>query len=519
MDSVDAESPESDRDTRGLIRLGLWPAMGLVALLLALGWLYDFETVLDEISDQALMAGRLVFTMLVLGAGWQLRRSILELAAREARAATLAGHDLLSGLPNRLLFTQLLDHEIARHQRQSAPFALMYLDLDRFKEINDQHGHDAGDRMIVAVTQRIAESLRASDRMGRFGGDEFAVLQVNVREPHEAVALARRILDSMRKPFDLNGRQVFAGVSIGIAICPSNASDRQELMHLADIALYRAKNEGRNRFAFFEARMGDELRRRKSFEDELAEAIAKGQLSLDYQPLMNADGNKIVGVEALVRWPHPVHGIIPPADFIGLAEDRGLIMPLGEWVLRRACEDARAWPDLKIAVNVSPIQFRQKEFVPRVLRILEETEFDPNRLEIELTESVILGDAEGAEIAMMTLRDKGIRLALDDFGTGYSSLIYLRRFAFDKIKIDRLFVQSIEPTGESGIIVQSIVQLGRALGMTVTAEGIETIEQRQVLEAMGCHELQGYYFSRPVPASNISTLLEAQNGIRESSAA
>ncbi|MDB5651555.1 MAG: hypothetical protein JWL62_3075 [Hyphomicrobiales bacterium] len=464
------------------------------------------------------LAGRVVYSILVVAAGLLLRRSILGLAAREKQAATLAQHDQLCGLPNRLLFTHLLDRELSSRKPQS-PFALMYLDLDRFKEVNDRYGHDVGDRMLVAMTKRIGESLRATDQLGRLGGDEFAILQTNVRGPRDAEALARRVLESMRKPFDLGGQQIFAGVSIGIAFFPENASDRQELMHLADNALYRAKNEGRNRFAFFEERMGDELRRRKSYEDELAEAIDNGALMLEYQPLMSADGARMVGVEALVRWPHPVRGIIPPVDFIGLAEDRGLIHPLGEWVLRRACEDARAWPQLKIAVNVSPIQFRHKEFVSKVLRILDETGFDPNRLELELTESVVIDDAEVAEMAMIMLRDKGIRLALDDFGTGYSSLIYLRRFALDKIKIDRSFVQSLEETGESGIIVESITHMARALGLTVTAEGVETIEHRRALEALGCHELQGYYFSRPVSAAAISGMLDEKQITPECTAA
>ena len=278
-------------------------------------------------------------------------------------------------------------------------------------------------------------------------------------------------------------------------------------MRRADLALYRAKNEGRNRLAFFEARMGEELRLRKSAEDELRQAIDNGLLTVLYQPVVTADTQRLVAVEALVRWPHPTRGTVLPDDFIGLAEDRGLILPLGEWVLRRACSDAKSWGDLRVAVNVSPVQFRQKEFVATVAKIIAETELDPSRLELELTEGVVVEDADQAENAIIDLRAMGVRLALDDFGTGYSSLIYLRRFAFDKIKIDRSFLQSMESTGESAIIVHSIVHLGRALGLTVTAEGIETQEQHRFLQALGCHELQGYLFSKPVGPEAITRMV------------
>ncbi|MBV8849168.1 MAG: EAL domain-containing protein, partial [Methylobacteriaceae bacterium] len=435
------------------------------------------------------------------------RRVARVLVESEARAQQLAGQDLLSGLPNRALFNQYLDAEIGRTQRTGSAFALFYLDLDRFKEINDSFGHDAGDRLIQASTQRVSTILRGGDRIARLGGDEFAILQTEVRSPRDCEKLAKRILQEMAQPFDLGDQKVFAAMSIGIALHPHDAQDSNELMRRADLALYRAKNEGRNRFCFFEQRMGEELRMRKTVEDELRAAIDRDELIAQYQPILSADGEKLVGVEALVRWRHPVHGLISPERFVGLAEDSGLILPLGEWMLRRACSDARRWPNLYVAVNVSPIQFRNSAFPTAVERILKETGMEPSRLELELTEGVLIKDADQAENAIIELRAKGVRLALDDFGIGYSSLIYLRRFAFDKIKIDKSFLQSMEMTGESAIILHSIVHLGRALGLTVTAEGIENEDQQRFLQALGCHELQGFLYSQPVDADELTALV------------
>jgi diguanylate cyclase (GGDEF)-like protein len=464
-----------------------------------------------RLGDQRDRSKALVIPLLAsfaaCGAGFVCFYTTRELAKSESIAIEMAGHDRLSGLPNRSLFSQFLDAEISRVARKGGGLALLYLDLDRFKEINDSFGHDAGDRMIVSVAHRMMQVSRGGDKVARFGGDEFAILQTDIRSPRDCELLARRLLSAVNEPFDLGERQAHAGISIGIALCPQDAIDRQELMRRADLALYRAKNEGRNRLAFFEARMGEELRLRKRAEDELRQAIDKGLLTVLYQPVVTADTQRLVAVEALVRWPHPTRGTVLPDDFIGLAEDRGLILPLGEWVLRRACSDASSWGDLRVAVNVSPVQFRQKEFVATVARIIAETELDPSRLELELTEGVIVEDADQAENAIIDLRAMGVRLALDDFGTGYSSLIYLRRFAFDKIKIDRSFLQSMESTGESAIIVHSVVQLGRALGLTVTAEGIETHEQHRFLQALGCHELQGYLFSKPVGAEAITRMV------------
>ena len=430
-----------------------------------------------------------------------------DLARSQAQSQELLGRDPLSGLANRLFFGQRLDGALAALPEMDSALAVLFIDLDRFKDVNDTYGHKAGDELIQLVAQRLVNVIRSTDTLARFGGDEFAIIQTGLRSAADAEGLAKRILDALTQPFAISDTQVIVGASIGVALAPENGNNRETLMRLADTALYQAKSEGRNRYSFFQARMDETIRMRKTVEDDLRRAITENELVLEYQPLFSSDGEKIVGLEALVRWPHPTKGLISPSEFIAIAEERGLIMPLGEWVLRRACEDCKRWPDIRIAVNVSPIQFRHRNYVETVVRVLEETNFDPTRLELELTEGVVVEDADAAEDAMMELRALGVHLALDDFGTGYSSLIYLRRFAFDKIKIDRSFLESMEATGESAILVHSIVHLGRALGLTVTAEGVETKEQHRFLQALGCHQLQGFLFSKPVPRAEIDRML------------
>jgi diguanylate cyclase (GGDEF)-like protein len=449
------------------------------------------------------MVGLILLALLIV----YVRRLAKDLALSQEQAQSLVGRDPLSSLPNRLVFTERLDQEIDRLGQVEGGIAVLLLDLDRFKDVNDTYGHPAGDELIKQVARRLSDLLRGADTLARFGGDEFAIIQTGIRSPGDAEALARRILDSISGPFEIAGAQVSIGVSIGIALAPENGTNHEALMRLADTALYQAKSDGRNRFSFFERTMDEAIRMRKIVEDDLRHAIQRDELTLHYQPLYSAAGETIVAVEALVRWPHAKHGMISPARFISIAEERGLVIPLGEWVLRRACEDGKRWPGLRIAVNVSPLQFRHRDFVGGVVRILRETGFEASRLELELTEGVVVEDADAAEAAMMELRALGVNLALDDFGTGYSSLIYLRRFAFDKIKIDRSFLESMEATGESAILVHSIVHLGRALGLTVTAEGVETREQHRFLQALGCHQLQGFLFSKPVPREQIDHLL------------
>jgi diguanylate cyclase (GGDEF)-like protein len=438
---------------------------------------------------------------------YRLRGAALEIASRERQIQRLAGQDELSLLPNRRTFDLRLDQELAQLDRTGATLAVLLLDLDRFKAVNDTYGHTAGDELIRQVAERLSGMVRLGDTVARLGGDEFGIIQTNINDPSASVTLSERILQRLSEPFAIFGIETTIGCSIGIALAPGDGVDRVTIMKLADTALYQSKNEGRNRYSFFEERMNRSLQLKRMVEEDLRKAILGDELLLHYQPQVSIDGSTIVGVEALVRWPHPVHGMVSPSDFIGIAEERGLIMQLSEWVLRRACIEAKRWEGVRLSVNVSPIQFRHKDFVANVMRIIEETGFDPTQLELELTEGVVVEDADAAEAAMMDLRSHGIGLALDDFGTGYSSLIYLRRFAFDKIKIDRSFLEYMETTGESAILVHSIAHLGRALGLRVCAEGVETVEQHRFLQAIGCHELQGFLFSKGVPADEIDRLL------------
>jgi diguanylate cyclase (GGDEF)-like protein len=452
--------------------------------------------------------GLFVLSALGIVASIRLKRTMSHVEASQREAEHLAAHDVLTGMPNRMLFIEHLEQELDRVRRGSEGIAVLFLDLDGFKIINDSFGHAVGDQLLLECGKRMRATIRGTDTLARLGGDEFAIIQTDVTVAHQAALLAQRLIDEVKRPFEIEGLHVRVGVSVGIALAPENGSATEDLMRLADIAMYRAKHAGRGRFAFFEQRMDESLRMRKVVEDNLRAAIDTDQLRLLYQPQVSPDGRRIVGVEALVRWHHPELGIIPPLQFITLAEERGLIVPLGAWVLKRACLDALAWGDLTVAVNVSAAQFKQKDFVTSVKRVLDETGIDPGRVELELTESVLIDDADNAEEAMINLRGMGLKLALDDFGTGYSSLIYLRRFAFDKIKIDKSFLEAMEMTGESAILVHSVVHLGRALGLTVTAEGVETAEQHRFLQAVGCHLLQGYLFSRPVPAEAITATMQ-----------
>ncbi|MBV9077738.1 MAG: EAL domain-containing protein [Methylobacteriaceae bacterium] len=499
-----------DAPDEGLVSVQIAGPPGEPALYLA----WQPERPGEAIREDLVPASVIGFCLaaLLFGAvAFYLHRVTRDLVRSQTRSQELVGRDPLSGLANRLAFGERLDGDLVEMGTSGRGLAVLFIDLDRFKDVNDTYGHQAGDELIRLVAQRLGSILRPEDTLARFGGDEFAIIQVGIPNVRAAESLARRILDTLTHPFEIAHTQVTVGASIGIALAPENAIDRETLMRLADTALYQAKSEGRNRFSLFQSRMDETIRMRKMVEDDLRDAIQNDGLLLQYQPVYSADGERIVAAEALVRWPHPTKGLISPGQFIAIAEERGLIIPLGEWVLRRACEDGKRWPGLRIAVNVSAIQFRHRSFVESVTRVLESTNFDPGRLELELTEGVVVDDADAAEAAMVDLRALGIHLALDDFGTGYSSLIYLRRFAFDKIKIDRSFLESMEATGESAILVHSIVHLGRALGLTVTAEGVETREQQRFLQALGCHQLQGYLFSKPISAADLDRLIARQN--------
>jgi diguanylate cyclase (GGDEF)-like protein len=438
-----------------------------------------------------------------------MRHSAAAIAAGEFRLRHLAMHDPLCGLPNRIFFSERLEAVIDEVRSSNAPAAVLYIDLDHFKDVNDTLGHPVGDELICNVTLRLSHMLRSGDLVARIGGDEFAVISSTGGDSMMMMALAQRIIGAICAPYSIGGQNIVIGASIGIAVIDRNCAGAADIMRYADMALYRAKNEGRNRACIYDAAMDADLSSRKLLERDLREAIKNEHLQLLYQPIVNKSGETVVGVEALCRWTHPTRGEIPPSEFIALAEHSDLIIELGAWVLRRACLDGKAWPDLTVAINVSPLQFRRTDFAAVVERTLAETEFDPARLEIELTESVLLGNMETAEDCMLRLKALGVRLALDDFGTGYSSLLYLRRFPFDKLKIDRSFVYSIEKAAEAAAIVHAVVSLGRGLGMKVTAEGVETAEQQLFLRAAGVHFMQGYRFGQAVSPVEINSRLQS----------
>jgi diguanylate cyclase (GGDEF)-like protein len=450
-------------------------------------------------------AGFALLAALIYG---YMRRTAATIAQGEQRLRYLALHDPLCGLPNRNFFGERLEQVIKEVKDGGAPAAVFYVDLDHFKDVNDTLGHPVGDELIRNVTSRLSSLLRPEDLVGRLGGDEFAVISAGATDIADVQRMAERIISTICAPYMIGGHNILIGASIGIAIINEHSSGgAADVMRYADMALYRAKNEGRNRACIYDAAMDADLSQRKLLEGDLREAIAMNGLRLAYQPIVNTSGDTIVGVEALARWHHPTRGDIEPSQFIPIAEHSGLIIELGEWVLRRACTDGKAWPGVTVSVNVSPLQFRRPDFVDTVERILNETDFDATCLELELTESTLLGNVDNAEVAMHRLKAIGLRLALDDFGTGYSSLAYLRRFPFDKLKIDKSFVRSIERSPDAAAIVHAIVGLGRGLGMKVTAEGVETAEQQLFLRAAGVHSMQGYRFGRPGSPNLISTRL------------
>jgi diguanylate cyclase (GGDEF)-like protein len=429
----------------------------------------------------------------------------------EARIAHLAHHDGLTDLANRLLFQERLKQAMLRAQRKVTSVALLYLDLDRFKEINDTLGHAVGDLVLKAVAERLHKCTRKNDLVARLGGDEFAIVLESGDATKDAAALAARVINCLAEPHLIDGRQLIVGTTIGIAVASGEGDDPDQLVKNADLALYRAKNDERGSFCFFERDMDTRMRARRAMEVDLKTALEVGQLELNYQPLLNLTTNRISSCEALLRWNHPVRGWVSPADFIPTAEATGLIAPIGEWVLREACREAANWPtDIKIAVNLSPLQFKVGNILLAVVSALAASGLSASRLELEITESVLIADNDAARDILTQLHAMGVGIALDDFGTGYSSLSYLRSFPFNKIKIDRCFISDLGGEDKSALtILRMVTQLGRALGMTVTAEGVETAEQLEIVRGEKCTEMQGYLLSRPVAASEIRLLLSS----------
>ncbi len=432
-------------------------------------------------------------------------RNSRRLSLANRRVLELAHTDVLTGLPNRAFFLARLD-ELNNQLKDGGPtFSILMLDLDRFKNVNDSLGHGAGDALLRLVAQRLKSAVRANDVLARLGGDEFAILQEGCEDQRVcSTELAGRIAKLVAEPFLLPGHRVEIGTSIGIAIAPDHGRDQEQLLKKADLALYRSKSAGRNCFTIYDEAMSAELEARNTLEGDLRDAIARCHLEVHYQPFVDANTGARRGFEALVRWRHPTRGLIPPDQFIALAEETGLIVPLGEFVLRRACADAAAWPsDLMVAVNLSPIQFKEADLFDIICAALRDSGLPPQRLEIEITESVLLERGAENHAFMERLKSIGIELALDDFGTGYSSLSYLTAFPFDKIKIDKSFIRNLTHQPRSSAIISSIVTLARGLDMSVTAEGVETSEEFDRLKALGINFAQGYLFGRPLPIDQI----------------
>ncbi len=496
-----AAAPQSMRDVAqgrhwsGILRIG--DADWQVRAVPAAGG--SLETAYDR-AVAVIIVGMLLTlslaTYLVLAS-----RNSRRLSLANRRVLELAQTDVLTGLPNRAFFLARLDMMNSQLSVRGLPFSILMLDLDRFKNVNDSLGHSAGDALLRQVALRLKSALRATDVLARLGGDEFAIIQeAGDNQRGSATELAARIAKLVAEPFLLPGHRVEIGTSIGVAIAPDHGSDQEQLLKKADLALYRSKSAGRNCFTVYEEAMSAELEARNTLEGDLRDAIALCQLEVHYQPFVDVASGGRRGFEALVRWRHPSRGLIPPDQFIALAEETGLIVPLGEFVLRRACADAAAWPsDLMVAVNLSPIQFKEAELFETICAALADSGLPPQRLEIEITESVLLERGVENHAFMERLKHIGIELALDDFGTGYSSLSYLTAFPFDKIKIDKSFIRNLTHQPRSSAIISSIVTLARGLDMSVTAEGVETAEEFERLTALGVNFAQGYLFGRPQP--------------------
>jgi diguanylate cyclase (GGDEF)-like protein len=445
------------------------------------------------------------------GGGWiATYEDITERRLADARIAYMAHHDALCGLPNRVLFRERLEYEVGRLERKGGWLAILCLDLDHFKNVNDTLGHPAGDLLLQVVAQRLRGCVREGDTVARLSGDEFAILQPSPEQPQDARTLAERLVKVLGMPYDIDGHRVVISVSAGIALAPLDGYDADDLLKKADVALYRAKFSGRSCSRFFEPEMRTQLQARLTMEADLREALEGRQLELFYQPLFNLEENRIRGFEALLRWHHPKRGLVSPEQFIPVAEDTGLIVPIGEWVLQQACKDASGWPtDIRVAVNLSPLQFMSPRLAGAVADAMAQAGLAASRLELEVTESVLLQDSEVVLGLLNKLHGMGLRIALDDFGTGYSSLSYLRRFPFSKIKIDRSFLMELTDGPDSAAFVDAIVNIASSLGMTSTAEGVETAEQLAQIRRAGCTDAQGYYFGRPRPNTHVLALLQA----------
>ena len=459
-----------------------------------------------EIEDGRIMS---LASQPMANGGWvSTHEDITERRRAEAKIVYMAHHDALTNLPNRVQFRTEMEKSLAGIGR-GENLAVLSLDLDRFKQVNDTLGHAVGDRLLQAAADRLRHSVREDGLVARLGGDEFAILQAATEQPNGATSLATRLIESLSKPFNIDGQQVVIGASVGVSIAPVDGRDVDELLKKADMGLYRAKAEGKGTFRFFEAGMDARMQARRMLELDLRKAIANSEFELYFQPILKLEPQEIVGFEALLRWHHPERGLIYPTEFVPLAEEIGLIVPIGEWVLRNATIEAAKWPNhFLIAINLSSVQFRNRNLVQTVVSALANSGLPPERLELEITESVLLQNEEATLETLHRLRDFGVRIAMDDFGTGYSSLGYLRSFPFDKIKIDQSFIREVSSRSDSLAIVRAVTGLGTSLGIATTAEGVENLEQLERLKLEGCNEGQGFLFSPPVPAKELPALIE-----------
>ena len=449
------------------------------------------------------------------GGGWvSTHEDITEMRQAEMKIAHLARHDPLTDLPNRLLLRERLTEALGKVERGER-LALHHLDLDLFKNVNDALGHPVGDELLRAVAARLRGCVGEQDTISRVGGDEFVLIQAGIAGGTDAEHLARRIADALRAPYELAGQKIMIDASIGIALAPADGTEADELLKNADMALYGAKANGRGVYRFFEPAMDARMKERRALELALRKAFDQGEFELHYQPVLNLEKREVSCCEALIRWRHPERGIISPADFIPVAEEIGLITALGEWVIRRACDDAAKWPnDVCVAVNLSPTQLGSPGLLPAVLGALAASQLPPHRLELEITEAVLMQNSEVNLRTLHQLRALGIRISMDDFGTGYSSLSYLRSFPFDKIKIDRCFIKGLGEHSESDVIVRAVAGLAENLGMTTTAEGVETRQQLDRVRHLGCTDVQGFFYSPPVSARDLPKLLSPEMALR-----
>jgi diguanylate cyclase (GGDEF)-like protein len=454
-------------------------------------------------------------TSRLIDANQRLKVEIADREESQARSQYLAYHDSLTGLGNRLLFKEQLEEALRDVSVASHPLAVLFLDLDGFKAVNDTLGHSIGDLLLKSVATKLRDILPRTDRIARLGGDEFAILQISATQPGSSIALAEKIIEVVGQPNSIDGHDVTVGASVGIAVARPGDINTENFLKSADLAMYSAKSDGRGTYRMFDPEMDAIVQARRLLERDMRTALAQDGFRLFYQPLVNLQTKKVTAFEALMRWQHPERGMVPPSDFIPVAEEMGLIVQLGEWALRQACAEATEWPDgVCVSVNLSPLQFSKGNLVSSVMSALASAGLPASRLELEITESVLLEKSERNITILNQLRDLGVRISMDDFGTGYSSIGYLRSFPFDKIKIDQSFVRDLLVDEGSLAIVRAIAGLGVSFGMITTAEGVETEEQMRCLNLEGCIEVQGYLYSRPVPADEIAGVLASLNNRR-----